>query len=249
MKPKKIFALVVALSFSFNLYSEEYPWLSELDYQNEVFESGERLMQLDYGLHALEEKLNNENSLIVAVHGSRSRGYEWVYPLKTLDSKNHDVYFYRWKDQDCPYPSASKLDSLIKENLSRNEKIQKVILISHSYGGLLTSWFYENWSNNIPMEIHAIATPISGMEIVNNICGYNPPKKIKNDVSVYQWITQKDIDNAFKDLELDPQIISLDRNKAYFLPSKYKNRRLGHNWSISYVADEILKNHREMKKN
>ena len=249
MKSKKIFVLVVVLSFSFNLYSEEYPWLSELDYQNEVFESGERLMQLDYGLHALEEKLNNENSLIIAVHGSRSRGYEWVYPLKTLDSKNHDVYFYRWKDQDCPYPSASKLDSLIKENLSTNEKIQKVILISHSYGGLLTSWFYENWSNNIPMEIHAIATPISGMEIVNNICGYNPPKKIKNDVSVYQWITQKDIDNAFKDLELDPQIISLDRNKAYFLPSKYKNRRLGHNWSISYVADEILKNHREMKKN
>ena len=249
MKSKKIFVLVVVLSFSFNLYSEEYPWLSELDYQNEVFESGERLMQLDYGLHALEKKLNNENSLIIAVHGSRSRGYEWVYPLKTLDSKNHDVYFYRWKDQDCPYPSASKLDSLIKENLSRNEKIQKVILISHSYGGLLTSWFYENWSNNIPMEIHAIATPISGMEIVNNICGYNPPKKIKNDVSVYQWITQKDIDNAFKDLKLDPQIISLDRNKAYFLPSKYKNRRLGHNWSISYVADEILKNHREMKKN
>ncbi len=249
MKSKKIFVLAVVLSFSFNLYSKEYPWLSELDYQNEVFESGERLMQLDYGLHALEEKLNNENSLIIAVHGSRSRGYEWVYPLKTLDSKNHDVYFYRWKDQDCPYPSASKLDSLIKENLSRNEKIQKVILISHSYGGLLTSWFYENWSNNIPMEIHAIATPISGMEIVNNICGYNPPKKIKNDVSVYQWITQKDIDNAFKNLELDPQIISLDRNKAYFLPSKYKNRRLGHNWSISYVADEILKNHREMKKN
>ena len=249
MKPKKIFLVAIALSFSFTNNSEEYPWLSELDYQNEVFESGERLMQLDYGLHALEQKLNNENSLIIAVHGSRSRGYEWVYPLKILDSKNHDVYFYRWKDQGCPYPSASKLDSLIKEKLSRNEKIQKVILISHSYGGLLTSWFYENWSKNIPMEIHAIATPISGMEIVNNICGYNPPKKIKNDVSVYQWITQKDIDNAFKDLELDPQIISLDRNKAYFLPSKYKNRRLGHNWSISYVADEILKNHREMKKN
>ena len=90
MKPKKIFALAIALSFSFTNNSEEYPWLSELDYQNEVFESGERLMQLDYGLHALEQKLNNENSLIIAVHGSRSRGYEWVYPLKTLDSKNQD---------------------------------------------------------------------------------------------------------------------------------------------------------------
>ncbi len=249
MKSKNLFVLAVALTLSFALNSEEYPWLSELDYQNEVFKSGERLMQLEYGLHALEEKLNNEDSLIIAIHGSRSRGYEWVYPLKTLDSKDHSIYFFRWNDEGCPYPSALKLDNLIKERVSRNKTIQKVTLISHSYGGLLTSWFYENWSNNIPIEIHAIATPISGMEIVNNICGYNPPKKIKNDVSVNQWITQKDIDNAFKDLELDPQIISLDRNKAYLLPSKYKNRRLGHNWSISYVADEIIKNHREMKKN
>ena len=76
MKPKKIFALAIALSFSFTNNSEEYPWLSELDYQNEVFESGERLMQLDYGLHALEQKLNNENSLIIDLHGSRSRSYE-----------------------------------------------------------------------------------------------------------------------------------------------------------------------------
>ena len=168
--------------------------------------------------------------------------------MKTLDSKNHDIYFFRGNDQGCPYPSALKLDSLINEKLFRNEIIQKVILISHSYGGLLTSWFYENWSNKIPMEIHAIATPISGMDIVNNMCGYSPPKEIKNNVNVHQWITQKNIDNAFKDLESDPQIISLDGNKAYFLPSKYKNRRLGYNWSISYVADEIIKTHREMKK-
>ena len=248
MKSKNFLALAWALVFSCTLNSDEYPWLSELDYQNEVFESGQRLMQLEYGLHALEEKLNNEDSLIIAVHGSRSRGYEWIYPMKTLDSKNHDIYFFRWNDQGCPYPSALKLDSLINEKLFRNETIQKVILISHSYGGLLTSWFYENWSNKIPMEIHAIATPISGMDIVNNLCGYSPPKEIKNNVNVHQWITQKNIDNAFKDLESDPQIISLDGNKAYFLPSKYKNRRLGHNWSISYVADEIIKTHREMKK-
>ena len=95
MKSKNFLALAWALVFSFTLNSDEYPWLSELDYQNEVFESGERLMQLEYGLHALEEKLNNEDSLIIAVHGSRSRGYEWIYPMKTLDSKNHYIYFFR----------------------------------------------------------------------------------------------------------------------------------------------------------
>ncbi len=50
-------------------------------------------MRLEHGLYALEEKPSNEGSLIIAIHGSRSRGYEWVYPLKTIDTRNHDVYF------------------------------------------------------------------------------------------------------------------------------------------------------------
>ena len=170
MKLHHNIALILALSFSFNLSSETYPWLSNLDYENGVFDSGEKLMQLEYGLHALEEELSNDDSLIIAIHGSRSRGYEWVYPLKSLDSENHDIYFFRWNDQGCPYQSAMKLNSLINEKLSGNNLIKRVVLISHSYGGLLTSWFYENWSNDTPMEIHAIATPISGMEIVNNMC-------------------------------------------------------------------------------
>lgn len=241
MKLNHNIVLILALSFSFNLSSETYPWLSMLDYENEVFDSGEKLMQLEYGLHALEKELSNEDSLIIAIHGSRSRGYEWVYPLKSLDSENHDVYFFRWNDQGCPYPSAIKLNSLINQKLSGNNLIKRVILISHSYGGLLTSWFYENWSNDTPMEIHAIATPISGMEIVNNVCGYRPPKEINRNVSVSQWLTQKNLDTAFKDLIIDPQIINLKSNKTILLPDSYKNRRLGHNWSISYVADEIIK--------
>jgi len=241
MKSSYFLASVLALTSSFILCSKEYPWLSNLDYSNGVFESGEKLMSLEYGLYALEEKLSNEGSIIIAIHGSRSRGYEWIYPLKTLDSKNHDVYFFRWNDQGCPDTSAIKLNKLINEKLSKNTEIQRVVLISHSYGGLLTAWFYKNWSKNTPMEIHAIASPLAGMEIVNNICGYNPPTKIKEEVSVSQWLTQKNLDAAFKDLEIDPQIISLDRNKTFLLPTKYKNRRLGHNWSISYVADEIIK--------
>ncbi len=98
------------------------------------------------------------------------------------------------------------------------------------------------------MEIHTIATPIAGMVTVNQLCGYNPPEKINKNVKVNQWITQKNIDNAFKELDVDPQIISLEKNIIYLLPDRYKNRRLGHNWSISYVIDEIIKTHKEMKK-
>ncbi len=248
MKLQHIIALALAFIFSFTIHSKEYPWLSKLDYENDVFKSGKELMKLEYGLHSLEEKPVNEGSMIIAVHGSRSQGYEWIYPLKSIDSKTNDIYFFRWNDQGCPKPSAILLNELITEYVSINSGIERVILISHSYGGLLTAWFYENWSKNIPMEIHTIATPIAGMVTVNQLCGYNPPEKINKNVKVNQWITQKNIDNAFKELEVDPQIISLEKNIIYLLPDRYKNRRLGHNWSISYVIDEIIKTHKEMKK-
>ena len=67
------------------------------------------------------------------------------------------------------------------------------------------------------MEIHTIATPIAGMVTVNQLCGYNPPEKINKNVKVNQWITQKNIDNAFKELDVDPQIISLEKTS---LPKK-----------------------------
>ena len=248
MKLNHFLASGAALVFCINLSSEPYPWLSKIDYENTVFESGERLMQLDYGLHALEEKLSNEHSIVIAIHGSRSRGYEWVYPLKTLDTEKHDVYFFRWNDEGCPNPPAIELNEIITKKISQNNEINKIILISHSYGGLLTSWFYDKWIHDIPMEIHAIATPLAGMQIVNNLCGYEPPNKIVGNVSVNQWITKKELDNAFKDLKIDPQIINLNKNKTNPLPTKYKNRRLGHNWSISYVADQIRMNHKDMKK-
>jgi len=37
----------------------------------------------------------------------------------------------------------------------------------------------------------------------------------------------------------DPQIINLTSHEVRNLPVEYKGKRLGHNWSISYVADKI----------
>ena len=242
MKSNHFLASALAITFSFILCAEEYPWLSNLEYNNDVFKSGEKLMRLENGLYELEEELSNEGYLVIAIHGSRSRGYEWVYPLKTIDSRNHDIYFFRWNDQACTEPSAIKLNQLITQKLALSPRIEKVILISHSYGGLLTSWFYKNWSNKIPMDVHAIATPIAGIELVNNVCQYVPPKEISESVNVNQWLTQKGLDSAFRDLEFDPQIIELEGNETYLLPSEYRDQRLGHNWSISYVADKLKEN-------
>jgi len=45
--------------------------------------------------------------------------------------------------------------------------------------------------------------------------------------------------NFFK--EYDPQVIELQGSKVVRLPKTYNNRRLGHNWSLSWVADQLTK--------
>ena len=67
-----------------------------------------------------------------------------------------------------------------------------------------------------------------------------PPKQRNKNVKSVQWKTIKTLDNAFKDLSYDPQLINFKGHEVHNLPDKYKGKRLGHNWSVSYVADEII---------
>ena len=55
----------------------------------DVFVSGEALMSLDKGLHPLEDQSVNQKTLLIGIHGSASRGYEWIYPLQTLDTASN----------------------------------------------------------------------------------------------------------------------------------------------------------------
>ena len=50
--------------------------LEEFEFEEDVFVSGKALMSLDYGLHPLEEQSENQEILLIGVHGSESRGYE-----------------------------------------------------------------------------------------------------------------------------------------------------------------------------
>ena len=43
-----------------------------------------------------------------------------------------------------------------------------------------------------------------------------------------------------RDLDYDPQVVQIKDSKIIRLPETYKGNKLGHNWSISWVADEIL---------
>ena len=237
---RKIHSLLFFLVVYSHSSLSSYPWLDSMDPENDYIKSGQRLMSLEYGLSPLEVMNKKEKVAVIGVHGVRSEGYEWVYPLTKLDGNDRLTLFYRWDDESCFLPSALKLNQEILLLLEENSTIKKIVLLGHSYGGILLTWFIENWTSNTPIEIHTIASPLAGLDSISNSCNYVPPKKRNKNVKSVQWKTIKTLDNAFKDLSYDPQLINFKGHEVRNLPDKYKGKRLGHNWSVSYVADEII---------
>ena len=217
---------------------EEHPWLDSLDPGEGYKESGARLIRLDFGLNPLERFNGKEKILLISVHGSQSEGYEWIYPLQTLDTEKSATFFYRWKDNKCYLSSAEKLNSYLSRAIKNFPDLEKVVLIGHSYGGVLVTSMVENWNNYLPTDIHSVAGPI-GSEFNRGGCKYTPPKLTSDKAVFYQWKTQHHLDAAFKRLKNDPQNLALTGSVVTRLPESYRGRRLGHNWSISWVADEL----------
>lgn len=201
---------------------------------------GQRLIDLPKGLNSLESGLLDAEELFIAVHGSKSEGYEWVYPLKTINTKKKEMYFYRWRDQGCFGAPAEKLIRDITKLLLENPSLKKITLIGHSYGGILVSHVLKNWTSKTPLEVHIIASPLLGNDLLINTCNYSPLKTINPNTSLFQWRTQHQLDTAFKDISPNPQDISITGSFITVLPNSYKGKRLGHNWSISWVADEAF---------
>ena len=217
---------------------EEHPWLDSLDPGEGYKESGAKLIRLDFGLNPLERFNGKEKILLISVHGSQSEGYEWIYPLQTLDTEKSATFFYRWNDNKCYLSSAEKLNSYLSRAINNFPDLEKVVLIGHSYGGVLVTSMIENWNNYLPADIHSVAGPI-GSEFNRGGCKYTPPKLTSDKAVFYQWKTQHHLDAAFKRLKNDPQNLALTGSVVTRLPETYRGRRLGHNWSISWVADEL----------
>ena len=62
---------------------------------------------------------------------------------------------------------------------------------------------------------------------------------MKEGINLYEWRTIKELDGAFREFEFDPQNVEIKGSQVTRLPETYKGNKLGHNWSVSWVADEI----------
>ena len=214
--------------------------LSDLSAEISVKTLGERLIDLPYGLNDLEPSAGDSQEIFIAVHGGSSEGYEWIHPIRKIDTKQKHMYFYRWPDNGCFQSSAEELVNKIYNLLNQDNSFKKVILMGHSYGGILVTDVLKHWNVVTPLEVHVVASPLLGTTMLKSICGYEPIKIIPNNSSLFEWRTQHQLDSAFKDLTVDPQQINIKGSLVTVLPDTYKGNRLGHNWSISWVADEAF---------
>ena len=156
--------------------------------------------------------------------------------------------FFRYNDNLCPNRAYAYLSNEINRLLDQNKNIEQIILMGHSYGAMIIAMFSETWINEVPLTLHAVAGPLTGpissdlrSGLFNNICNYSAPKFIGDNVTLFEWRTIKELDGAFNNLDYDPQIIEVDGSIVTRLPKTYNGRRLGHNWSISWVADQLKK--------
>jgi len=214
--------------------------LNDLNAEISVKTLGERLIDLPYGLNDLEPSADDSQEIFIAVHGGSSEGYEWIHPIRKIDTKQKHMYFYRWPDNGCFQGSAEELVNEIYTLLNQDDSFKKVILMGHSYGGILVTDVLKHWNVVTPLEVHVVASPLLGTTMLKSICGYEPIKIIPNNTLLFEWRTQHQLDSAFKDLSVDPQQINIKGSLVTVLPDTYKGNRLGHNWSISWVADEAF---------
>ncbi len=239
---KFIFLFFLSIFFLPGCSDTSLPPIKISDFRNDVSVKnlGIRLIDLPYGLNSMEPSLDEVQEIVIAVHGGNSEGYEWIYPLKKINTKLRHIYFYRWPDNNCFQNSTERLKDEIIYILDQDNFIKKITLIGHSYGGIVVTQLIKDLNLSIPIEIHAIASPLLGTSMLNSICGYEPLSSIPEKSVLYEWRTQHKLDNAYKDLNEDPQKIELNGSLVITLPNTYKGNRLGHNWSISWVADEAF---------
>ena len=234
-----------------------------------VKSSGATLIELPLGLHQLNQgiqiapnhakkqmksQIKSPQAIRISllVHGYNSPGYEWIYAIKQL-AKVSEVFFLRWDWSLCPKQGAKILSHYIFE-LQKLYPKHHIEVYGHSYGGVITAIAAANYSFNLPLTANVIASPVAGHPKLEQRC----PQKISSltrnlhakhhpfnhNLNLYQWRTQKKLDGAFKHMKYNPQLVDW-HGEVTQLPEKYKGRRLGHNWSISWVIDEIFERNKE----
>lgn len=241
---KRIIYLVMPLFLSFlwgqsNSFEISYDALKMGD---ELKNTGKMLQEKPMGFHRVKFENTNLDTVFIAVHGHSSNGYEWVYALQKMAESTHQTFYYRWDWNNCPGPASKELKLAIDSLISNETGIKHIIVFGHSYGGVIVSNLADDHFN-ITMDIHSLAAPLAGHTRLEINCPDYPRfDHLVLTNNLFQWRTVHRQDGAFKNIEVNPQLIDIKGSEVFQLPSTFSNgKRLGHNRSISWVMNQYFK--------
>lgn len=245
---KKYLFIILLLGVCFG-HDKKTISLSKLSVDKSNYD--EYLINRSVGFH----KINGFDYLdstigIILVHGFYpkkwdTKGFEWVTPILKLSKSGVPLWFYRYKWNECPLTIHDIMSKNLKTLIKSNKDLKSVIIVGHSFGGLITTLLSESWDSKFPIKTHAVATGLARIDkdISHKDC-QNPKKDkytIAPNVKYIQWATIKHQDGIFKHLKQDPQKVEIINGKRISLPKKYNGIRIGHNSSLLYVIDNFTR--------
>ena len=104
-----LFLLVIFTCICCNKKSEYGIPYSLLITGDEGKKSGELLQGLPLGLNEIIYDSSTIDTVIISVHGYDSRGYEWVYPVRSMAESKKQTFYYRWDWTQCPESATEGL--------------------------------------------------------------------------------------------------------------------------------------------
>tara|TARA_B100001287_G_scaffold169534_1_gene142626 strand:- start:65 stop:793 length:729 start_codon:yes stop_codon:yes gene_type:complete len=242
MKTLISYSIIIIFGYeSHRLYSQKID-SNLLKLGDRIYSSGKYLIDREYGLHPIVSSKDKIDTVFIAVHGYRSRGYEWVYPLKKMTASKNKTYFYRWDWSKCPDVASSALYSDIQKLLSSNPQIEHINIFGHSYGGNIVTGIKDKPDLG-SIDIHSVAGALMPMKRHKKRCPtFNGFEDTKSLYDHFQWRTVKQQDGAFKNMDIDPQLVNIEGSTVINLPPNFEDgKRLGHNWSLKWVFDQYFK--------
>ena len=148
--------------------------------------------------------------------------------------------------RSCANANNANLVNHIDSLLANYPGLEKIKILSHSYGGThllysldLIEQRIANKNQDLEIEIHFIASLLSPPLLLRLGCQFKTDFIDDYSMDIYNWKTIQEIDGAFRNYRKDPQEVSISSASQTRLPEVYNGRKLGHNWSISWVADQI----------
>lgn len=202
---------------------------------------GRCLMELPLGIHAIEKDVDDNNDVLIAIHGFKAQGKFWYEPFQILNSDSIDLYFFRWNYLRSQSKAKALLLSEIQSLLvQRNNDSAHVTMIGHSCGGVLLSSVLNDLSTDNPIDVHLVAAPFKGLRLLRS-CNVELPTTISDSINVTQWRTSKRSDIAYLFLLWDPQDVQMPWMNIVQLPRSNDGKIVGHVGSLRWVARQLTR--------